>query len=94
MVAQVARNCHQALSSSADAPQVNWDRRVQALAECEALVVGSAAEFGAFTDLFRALLRDVVSAQIADRSADCCEQDRRPVLFCRQCLTQSEDPER
>jgi hypothetical protein len=79
---------------SADAPQVNWDRRVQALAECEALVVGSAAEFGAFTDLFRALLRDVISAQIADRSADCREQDRRPVAFCRRCLTQFEDPGR
>ena len=65
---------------------------MQALAECEALVVGSAAEFGAFTDIFRALLRDVISVQIADRSADCCKRDRRPVVFCRQCLAQSEGP--
>lgn len=50
---------------------------MQALAECEALVVGSAAEFGAFIDLFRALLRDLISVQIADRSADCSVQGRK-----------------
>lgn len=49
--------------------QVNWDRRVQALAQCEALVTGNAASFEAFTDLFRALLRDLISLQIADRCA-------------------------
>lgn len=47
--------------------QVDWDRRVQALADCEALAVGNAASFGAFTDIFRSLLRDLISLQIADR---------------------------
>lgn len=46
---------------------MNWDRRVSALARCEALVTGGAAGHSSFTDLFRSLLRDLVSLQIADR---------------------------
>lgn len=48
-------------------PQVNWDRRVGVLARCEGVVAGGATAFGSFTDLFRALLRDLISLQIADR---------------------------
>lgn len=47
--------------------QVNWDKRVAALARCEGLIAGGAAAFDTLPDLLRRLLRDPLSLQIADR---------------------------
>lgn len=52
---------------ASSAAQVNWDRRVAALARCAGLVAGGAAGFNALPDLLRRLMRDALSLQIADR---------------------------
>ncbi len=54
-------------SVASSAAQVNWDRRVAALARCAGLVAGGAAKFNALPDLLRRLMRDALSLQIADR---------------------------
>lgn len=49
--------------------QVDWQKRIEALARCEGIVLGGGAQWGNFVEVLRNQLRDLLSLQIGDRCA-------------------------
>ena len=59
---------------------MDWQKRIEALARCEGIVLGGGAQWGNFAEVLRNQLRDLLSLQIGDRCAlqpvvtSCCHR--------------------